>query len=119
MHAGSVAWLAMRRLVFAMTLAPAVAFGADTFNATLAPKAMHEECVKLQAGEKRDYYWKADNAVDFNVHYHEGNDVSYPIKREGMRGDGGSFVAKKAQDYCWMWTSRDKPAQLEGKIEDK
>jgi len=85
----------------------------------LEPKAMHEECAKLQAGDKRKYYWKADNAVDFNIHYHEGPEVFYPVKRDGMRGDGGTFVAKIGQDYCWMWTARDKPVKLEGRIESK
>ena len=119
MHAASVAWLAMRRLVLAISFLPFTAVAAQEFTAKLEPRGMHEECVKLAAGEKRDYYWKTDIAVDFNIHYHEGSDVFYPVKREGMRGDGGAFVAKKAQDYCWMWTSRDKPARLEGKIEDR
>ena len=117
----------MRGLVSAMaiTLAAASAAhandsaGVQPFSAKLEPKAMHEECVKLQAGEKRNYYWKADNAVDFNIHYHEGPEVFYPVKRDGMRGDGGEFSAKKAQDYCWMWTARDKPVKLEGRIESK
>ena len=57
--------------------------------------------------------------VDFNVHYHVDKDVFYPVKRDGMRGDGGTFAAKVGQDYCWMWTARDKPAKLEGRIETK
>jgi len=117
----------MRGLVFAMALAfagAAAAYGNDSpdvqpFSVKLEPKAMHEECVKLQAGEKRKYYWKADNAVDFNIHYHDGPEVFYPVKRDGMRGDGGSFAAKIGQDYCWMWTARDKPVKLEGRIESK
>jgi len=60
-----------------------------------------------------------DNAVDFNIHYHDGPEAFYPVKRDGMRGDGGSFVAKIGQDYCWMWTARDKPVKLEGRIESK
>jgi hypothetical protein len=87
------------------------------FAVTLEAKKLHEECVKLDAGEKRKYYWKSDAAVDFNIHYHEGAEVFFPVKRDAMRGDGGIFTAKIAQDYCWMWTARDKPVKLEGKIE--
>jgi len=54
--------------------------GVQPFSAKLEPKSMHEECVKLQAGEKRNYYWKADNAVDFNIHYHDGPEVFYPVE---------------------------------------
>jgi len=113
----------MKRLAALLLLLAAPAFAADApappkpFTATLQPKAMHEECVKLDAGEKRKYYWKSDAAVDFNIHYHEGPEVFFPVKRDAMRGDGGTFTAKIAQDYCWMWTARDKPAKLEGKIE--
>ena len=122
-----LAWAAMKRLVFAILAAvsgAAFAYGNDSpdvrpFSVTIAPKQMHEECVKLQAGEKRNYYWKADGPVDFNIHYHEGSDVSYPVKRDGMRGDGGSFAAKITQDYCWMWTARDKAVKLEGRVESK
>ena len=117
----------MKRLVLALACcAPAVlpAAGNDSpeaqpFSVTIAPKDLHEECVKLQAGEKRQYYWKADAPVDFNVHYHVDKDVFYPVKRDGMRGDGGTFIAKGAQDYCWMWTARDKPVKLEGRIESR
>lgn len=113
----------MKRPIALLLFLAAPAFAADApapakpFTATLQPKAMHEECVKLDAGEKRKYYWKSDAAVDFNIHYHEGPEVTYPVKRDGMRTDGGTFAAKIAQDYCWMWTARDKPVKLEGKIE--
>ena len=102
----------------------AFAYGDDSpdvkpFSVTIGPRQMHEECVKLQSGEARKYYWKADAAVDFNIHYHEGPEAFYPVKRDGMRGDGGTFAAKLGRDYCWMWTARDKAVKLEGRIESK
>ena len=89
------------------------------FSVALEPQGMHEECAHLEAGEKRNYSWKADGPVDFNVHYHKGPEVFYPVKRAAMRGDGGTFVAKTADDYCWMWTARDKAVKLEGRIEPR
>ena len=116
----------MRRLLALSAVVPSLAFGyasdspeAQPFSVTLEPKAMHEECVKLQAGEKRRYYWKSDAPLDFNIHYHHDPEVFYPVKRDAMRGDGGTFTAKSGEDYCWMWTARDKPAKLEGRIETK
>ena len=61
--------------------------------------------------------WKSDAPVDFNIHYHHEPKVFYPVKRDAMRGDGGTFVAKSGEDYCWMWTAKDKPAKLEGRVE--
>ena len=90
---------------------------AHAFTETLAPGQMHEECMRVEAGEKRNYSWKSDAPVDFNIHYHHEPKVFYPVKRDAMRGDGGTFVAKSGEDYCWMWTAKDKPAKLEGRVE--
>src|SRR5438105_2872675 len=89
----------MKRLAgIAFTLAAfaAPSHGADAplpvaVAAHIAPGKLHEECLRLEAGDKRRYHWKANAAVDFNIHYHRGDDVFYPVKREGMRGDGGTF----------------------------
>ena len=114
----------MKRLaVLIASLAAATALGnppaASTetvFAASLEPKKIHEECVRLEAGEARRYNWKSSAPVDFNIHYHRGNEVFYPVKRDAMRGDGGTFTAKSAEDYCWMWAARDKPAKIDGQI---
>ena len=112
----------MKRLLACLLLAaPPALSGEDwkSFEVTLAPLAMHEECMRLDAGEKRRFHWKSDAAVDFNVHHHRGTEVFYPVKRDAMRGDGGTFAAKTGEDYCWMWTARKAPAKLEGRIESR
>ena len=115
-----IARLALRApLLWLALCAAAHADDEKAFSVTLQPGDMHEECLALAAGQKRGYSWKSDTPVDFNIHYHEAGKVSYPVKRDAMRGDGGTFVAKIAQDYCWMWSARDKPAKLAGKIETK
>ena len=90
-----------------------------SLDATLEPRKVFEHCDKLAAGETRLYHWKATAPVDFNIHFHEGNEAIYPVKRDGMRGDGGTFTAKTAQDYCWMWTARNAKARIEGQVEIK
>ena len=113
----------MKRLPpLAVALLALAAHAADTpgkraLSFTLQPAKVHEECVRLEAGAKRRYHWKSDAPVDFNVHYHEGPEVFYPVKRDAMRGDGGTFTAKIAQDYCWMWTARNAAATVTGSIE--
>jgi hypothetical protein len=112
----------MKRLLASLLLAVPLASPADdwkSFAVTLAPLATHEECVRVEAGEKRRYHWKSDAAVDFNIHHHRDAEVFYPLKRDGMRGDGGTFAAKTGEDYCWMWTARNAPAKIEGRIETK
>ena len=88
-------------------------------DAALEPQKMLEYCVKLDKGDTLRFSWKATAPVDFNIHYHEGPEAIYPVKRDGMRGDGGAFTAKTAQDYCWMWTARNAPARVQGQVETK
>jgi hypothetical protein len=115
----------MRRLVAIPLLASALAIAAEParqqwqpFDATLQPKAMEEVCTRMAQGETRRYNWKSDAPVDFNIHHHKGKDVFYPVKREAMRGDGGSFTAKAADEYCWMWTAKNARARVEGRLEN-
>jgi hypothetical protein len=111
-----------RLLALILAVAPLAAPAADkpkwkSLDATLEPHKVYEHCDKLAAGEQRRFHWKSTAPVDFNIHYHEGNDATYPVKRDGMRGDGGTFVAKTGQDYCWMWTARNAKARVQGQVE--
>ena len=109
-------------LTVALASATAVAAGnpaADKFAVTLEPGKIHEVCTPIADGEKRRYHWKADAPVDFNIHYHQGPEVFYPVKRDAMRGDGGTFAARSAQEYCWMWTARTATTRIEGSVQPK
>ena len=94
-----------------------VATGTLTVDVALPAKKVHEECARMEPGESRRWHWKSNAPVDFNIHYHRGEEVFYPVKRDGMRGDGGTFTAKTGEDYCWMWTARNAPTKVEGRIE--
>lgn len=123
MHGPNASIGGMKRLVAPLVFLAAAqtAHAAEKvpgFKATLEPRATHEECLTLAAGAKRKYFWRADGPVEFNVHYKQGPEEFYPLKRSGMRGDGGSFTAKQAAEYCWAWIARDKPVHLEGRIGD-
>jgi len=116
----------MKRLLAALCALAAMdasAYASDREDVTvvqveLEAGTMHEECMRVEAGQKRRYSWKSSAPVDFNIHYHRGDEVFYPVKRERMRGDGGTFTAKSAEDYCWMWTAKAS-AKVEGRIELK
>ena len=114
----------MKRLLWIALAATSLAHADDapkpewkSLDATLEPQKMLEYCVKLDKGDKLRFHWKATAPVDFNIHYHEGPEAIYPVKRDGMRGDGGTFTAKTAQEYCWMWTARNAPARVTGQVE--
>jgi len=126
----------MKSLLAAVLLAPSLALAADPpkaagtstaeekthmwepFSAVLEPQKEFEVCTRMEKGETRRYHWKSDAAVDFNIHYHRGKEVFYPVKRGAMRGDGGGFTAKEGDEYCWMWTARNARAKLGGRLEN-
>src|SRR5438045_3462340 len=100
----------------ALAATPVVAASTQTFSAAIQPGQVHEECTKMDKGEARRYEWKSDAAVDFNIHYHEGKEIFYPVKKDAVKKAAGTFRAKTAQEYCWMWTSKS-PATIDGKVE--
>lgn len=77
-------------------------------EATLRGGAFDELCVHLGAGESVRYAFDADARLDFNIHWHRGNDVLYPVKRDGVARLGGRFTADASQIYCLMWTHRGR-----------
>ena len=70
---------------------------------TLTGKSFDERCLTLAAGQSIRYRFSASAPVDFNIHYHRGKDVFYPVRRSGMRDAEGTFRAREADDYCLMW----------------
>jgi hypothetical protein len=72
----------------------------------LRPAQIHEECRALKNAEQLRWQFAATDKVDFNIHYHVGNDVTYPVERVQVTDGAGDFAAPLAQEFCWMWTNR-------------
>ena len=88
---------------------------ARDFAHDLKPGAVAEECLHLAAGKSRLFEWSASAPVDFNIHYHQGDNVTYPVKANGQREGKGRFKAAAGEDYCWMWTAKGA-ARVTGKL---
>jgi hypothetical protein len=99
------------RKLLALTLVAASASAASAARAmpvhidvVLAPGKVHEDCFALKPGQRVRYDFRQDRPGSFNLHYHQGNDVAYPLRSESVREQKGDFVAVVAQEYCLMWT---------------
>lgn len=80
----------------------------------VAPGGFAELCGALDKGQA--VAWRFDSSADlaFNVHYHLGNDVVYPVKNPGTSRADGRLVVDPSQTYCWMWSNKGKqPARLQ------
>jgi len=79
---------------------------AKGFAHTVKAKGIAEECFRPPADASVRYAFEATGPVDFNIHFHRGNDVDYPVKADQVRQADARFVAPSAQEYCLMWTNR-------------
>jgi hypothetical protein len=82
----------------------------------LTPYAIHEECVRMAAGDRIDYEFGATEPVDFNIHYHDANAVVAPVVREKSTADSGIFVPRIGQQYCLMWEAGPAGALLDYRV---
>lgn len=72
---------------------------------TVEPSKVHEDCVDLSPGKVLDYTFESLRPLDFNIHWHEDNKIAYPVKKDGISSDRGSFQPERQQYYCLMWTN--------------
>lgn len=77
-----------------------------------------ELCGQLDAGLKIDWRYQSTQALDFNIHFHEGKEVVVPVKHKAKAELQEQFEVKQTQGYCWMWTNKSKEkASLEIALE--
>ncbi len=71
----------------------------------LKPLGIYEDCMDMVSGQVLNYSFKASAPLSFNIHYHEGDDVVYPVSKEKAISDSGSMLCEKREKYCLMWTN--------------
>jgi hypothetical protein len=85
---------------------------------TLAPGAFEELCFELDAGRTVRYQFDAGAPLEFNLHWHRGNNVLFPVRSGAVQRRAGTFTAERKEGYCLMWTNRTKkPATLRARAD--
>ena len=101
-----------------VALAAAASEGPGPYSLTLKGKAFDERCLKLAAGESIRYRFKSTAPIDFNIHFHRGTEVVYPVKQAGVSEVDAAFRAPAAEDYCLMWEHAGPgTANVDGMVE--
>jgi hypothetical protein len=67
--------------------------------------AMTEICGPLDANAVVDWQVKSSTPIDFNVHYHQGEEVVYPTRQNGVSKFTDRLAVTAAETYCWMFTN--------------
>ncbi len=90
----------------------------QTLRMSIAPGKFDEHCLTIEAGRAIAYRFEANAPVDFNIHYHRGKDVLYPVKREATRQFASTFRAESTGEYCLMWENKSAAAvTVEGRVD--
>jgi len=104
-------------LLFAAATAGA-AEGEGAYSIRVKGRGFDERCVRLDAGESIRYRFSADVPVDFNIHFHRGKEVFYPVEARASRAADASFTAPHADTYCLMWErAGDGAATIDGSVD--
>ncbi len=69
-----------------------------------------EACGRMAVGSTVQWRFSSSVALDFNIHYHEGSKVVYPVKQDGTAASDGDLEVVVGEAYCWMWTNRSSGA---------
>ena len=75
------------------------------FRHEIKPGKIAEECRNLASDERVRYRFEASAGVPFNVHFHRGGTVEYPVKIDRTSDAASIFMASSAQNFSWMWTN--------------
>jgi hypothetical protein len=107
-------------VVLALVASPALASTAakGPFQLDVPARGFEERCLALSAGERVRYRWAATGEVDFNIHWHRGDAVHYPVKAAAARAADAQFTASHADTYCLMWERKaDGTVRIDGAVE--
>lgn len=85
----------------------------DNAESTINPSGVYEDCASASAGQVIKYSFNSSVPVNFNVHYHAEEKIFYPVEKNGITSDSGTYEPLKEDIYCLMWTNPQKePASL-------
>lgn len=94
----------MRQLFAAVVLSAALPVIAAHPEPIAMPAGhVHEVCKAMKQGEQWAYSFTGEPALEFNVHYHVGDEVIYPVGPLHAGKQAGIVTAELDQTYCLMW----------------
>jgi len=79
---------------------------APSGTVSLAPFEFRESCFEMTTQDTLRYDFQSDQPVDFNIHYHDGLTVRFPVQLNRVTAHADEFVADVDQLYCLMWTNQ-------------
>ena len=69
-----------------------------------APGAPYGRCVKLEAGERLFFSYRADPPMSFAITRQSSTAIVSFVVRAASRDESGIFLVPESADYCLQWT---------------
>jgi hypothetical protein len=79
---------------------------AHSGTVSLTPFEFQELCLELAPRDKIRYDFQSDQPIEFNIHYHDGLRIRFPVKLTGISDHGDNFTAELDHTYCLMWLNQ-------------
>ena len=96
----------LAKLLAASTLITTLAHAEEQLDqSTIDAGKVHEVCMTLTEGQNLTYFFKSSETMNFNIHYHVGEDVFFPVEEYPTNMGSDVFTAPIEQGYCMMWTN--------------
>lgn len=64
-----------------------------------------ELCFAAKKDDEVVFRFEADRELKFNLHYHIGDEVFYPVPEHSTAAEKGQYFIPKDETYCLMWTN--------------
>jgi len=74
-----------------------------TKNPVIKPGGIYEVCMLLSPDDRLYYEFTSNANLRFNIHYHEGNEVQYPVQVKLTSLEKAIFAPESRKNYCLMW----------------
>jgi len=72
---------------------------------TIKAKGFLEDCKEISPGRELVFSFTSSRPLDFNLHYHEGDQAVYPVDMKGVASYEGSYRVDSERNYCLMWAN--------------
>jgi hypothetical protein len=96
-----------------MVCGTSAALASYEHSVVLAAGQVHETCNELPAGDVLSYQYTGSSVSLFNIHYHDGKNIIYPVPDELAFRRNSSLTTGSAQNYCLMWKNiRSTPVTI-------
>lgn len=98
----------MRRVVMATVIAVLAgsAYSQAAKPVIIKPGKIFEKCLSLSPPQKIEYSFESAAKLNFNLHYHRGEQVYYPVKLDRTNAESGLYEARAKETYCLMWENK-------------